>query len=72
MAYCKYCEERIGENETIHNCRKKGLLNVREDDSFIVSTLIGVATDSAILGTVLGGSVLGATLGDVLDGDLFD
>jgi hypothetical protein len=43
---------------------------VDEDDSFIVSTIIGVATDSALLGGLLGGSLLGGILGDSLDGDL--
>lgn len=72
MSYCKYCEEYIASSATTHNCRKVGLLNVDEDDSFIVSTVIGVVTDSALLGGLLGGSLLGGVFGDLLDGDLFD
>ena len=72
MAYCKHCREYVSSSETTHNCRKVGLLNVDEDDSFLVSTLIGMATDSAILGGLLGGDIVGGILGDSLDGDLFD
>lgn len=70
--YCKHCGKQIHSWEKEHNCPKKGLLNVNEDDSFLVSTLIGLATDSALLGGLLGGSLTGGILGDVLDGDLFD
>jgi hypothetical protein len=52
--------------------KKKGLLNVHEDDSFLVSTLVGLATDSALLGGLLGGDIVGGVVGDLLDGDLFD
>lgn len=72
MPYCKHCEEYVSLSETTHNCRKVGLLNIDEDDSFIVSTIIGAITDSALLGGLLGGSFIGGTLGDSFDGDLFD
>lgn len=73
MPYCKHCERFVSSTERTHYCHtKKGLLSVDEDDSFLVSTLIGVATDSALLGGLLGGSVGGGLLGDILDGDLFD
>jgi hypothetical protein len=72
MAYCKYCEEYVSSSAKTHECRKKGLLNVNENDSFLVSALIGATTDSAILGGLLGGDVTGGFLGDILDGDLFD
>lgn len=69
--YCKHCGTKVYGNE--HNCSKKGLLNVDEDNSFLVSTIIGAATDSALIGGVLGGDIVGGILGDVLfDGDLFD
>jgi len=44
------------------------------DDSgdFLVSAVIGAATDSALLGGMLGGDMLGGVVGDLLDGDLFD
>lgn len=51
---------------------KKGLLNVDEDDSFLVSTIIGAVTDSTLLGGLLGGDYSGGLLGDLFDGDLFD
>ncbi len=66
--YCKHCSESISRNDITHNCTKKGLLNIDEDDSFLVSAIIGSVTDSALLG----GDMLGGILGDVLDGDLFD
>lgn len=72
MAYCKHCEEYISSSTTTHNCRKAGLLNVDEDDSFLVSALIGAATDSSLLGGILGGDIVGGVIGDILDGDLFD
>lgn len=72
MPYCKHCNEYVSSNATTHNCRKVGLLNADEDDSFIVSTIIGAATDSALLGGLLGGDIIGGILGDSLDGDLFD
>ncbi len=67
--YCKHCEEYVSSSETTHNCRKRGLLNVDEDDSFLVSAIIGAATDSTIMGGLLGGDILGAALGDLLGGD---
>lgn len=71
--YCKYCEKRVSSDATTHYCsKKKGLLDIDEDDSFLVSTIIGAATDSAILGGLLGGDFTGGFLGDILDGDLFD
>lgn len=72
MPYCKHCSEYVSTYATSHNCKKKGLLQISEDNSFIVSTLIGVATDSALLGGLLGGDIVGGILGDILDGDLFD
>lgn len=72
MPYCKHCEEYVSSSETTHNCTKKGLLKVDEDDSFLTSAIIGGLTDSALLGGLLGGDLLGGILGDSLDGDLFD
>lgn len=68
--YCKHCGESV--NGSSHNCSKKGLLNVDEDNSFLVSAAIGAVTDSALLGGLLGGDIIGGVLGDILDGDLFD
>ena len=72
MPYCKHCEDYVSSTITSHNCRKRGLLNVDEDDSFLVSAIIGAATDSTIIGGLLGGDMTGGLLGDLLDGDLFD
>ena len=70
--FCKHCGEEIPLGTESHECPKKGLLNVNQDDSFLVSTVIGAVTDSAILGGLLGGDILGGVVGDLLDGDLFD
>lgn len=72
MAYCKHCNDFVSSSASTHNCRKKGLLNIDEDDSFLVSAVIGSVTDSALLGGILGGDMLGGIAGDLLDGDLFD
>lgn len=72
MPYCKHCNEYVSSSATSHRCRKVGLLDIDEDDSFLVSAVIGAVTDSTLLGGILGGSFSGGLLGDVLDGDLFD
>lgn len=70
--YCKYCGEKLNASIRTHHCSKKGLLEVDEDDSFLVSAIIGAATDSALIGGLLGGDLLGGVLGDSLDGNLMD
>ncbi len=70
--YCKHCKECLREGTEYHNCKKEGMLNLKLDDSFLISTIIGYATDSAILGGLLGGDMTGGIIGDILDGDLFD
>lgn len=65
--YCKHCGEKVYGDT--HNCRKKGLLKVDSDDSFLVSAAIGLATGSTIVGGLLGGDFLGAALGDAFEGD---
>lgn len=72
MPYCKHCNAFVSSSSSTHNCSKKGLLNVDEDDSFLVSAIIGMTTDSGIVGGLLGGDFLGGMVGDALDGDLFD
>ncbi len=72
MPYCKHCKDYVSSSASTHRCRKVGLLDIDEDDSFLVSAIIGAATDSALLGGLLGGDLLGGILGDSLDGDLFD
>jgi len=72
MPYCKHCEEYLSPSTTTHHCPKAGKLDTRDSDDFIVSAIIGAATDSALLGGLLGGSILGGILGDSLDLDLFD
>lgn len=72
MPYCKHCEEYVSSSATSHRCKKVGLLDIDEDDSFLVSAIIGAATDSSLLGGLLGGDIVGGIVGDLLDGDLFD
>ena len=45
---------------------------VSNSGDFLLSAVIGAATDSALLGGLLGGSFLGGMAGDLFDGDLFD
>lgn len=72
MKYCKHCGKKVYAGDSVHDCSKKGLLNVDEDDSFLVSALIGGITGSAIAGGLLGGDIIGGVLGDMFDGDLLD
>ena len=72
MPYCKHCNEYVSSIQETHYCQRAGILNVKEDNSFLVSAIIGAATDSALLGGLLGGNIVGGILGDSLDGDLFD
>jgi hypothetical protein len=72
MPYCKHCNEYIQDGQATHSCPKVGLLNVSEDNSFLTSAVIGMASDSALLGGLLGGDIAGGIVGDLLDGDLFD
>lgn len=72
MPYCKHCDAYVAEDQKTHECPKRGLLNVSEDNSFLISAVIGAATDSTLLGGLLGGDVVGGIVGDLLDGDLFD
>lgn len=45
---------------------------LNDTGDFLLSAVIGAATDSALLGGILGGDMLGGVVGDLLDGDLFD
>lgn len=58
--------------------RKYGDAGVREydalkregkTDAFILSALVGFATESIVLGAVVGGSLLGGVLGGILGDD---
>lgn len=66
---CKFC----GKNGE-HYCREKGRTLDPDDDSgsFLLSAVIGAATDSALIGGLIGGDLVGGIVGDMLDGDLFD
>ena len=70
--YCKYCGDKISFNDDYHECRRKGILEITPEASFLVSAAIGAVTDSALLGGLLGGDIVGGVVGDILDGDLFD
>lgn len=61
--------KKYQKHSTYHDCSKKGLLRVDEDDSFLVSAVIGAVTDSTIIGGLLGGDLLGGIIGDALGGD---
>lgn len=49
--YCKYCSEQVYGDT--HSCPKKGLLNVDEDDSFLVSAIIGGANRFCFIGRIV-------------------
>jgi len=72
---CKHCQETIQSWEDEHYCSvtNKTYSKYTDDDNFLLSAVIGYATNSAILGGLLGGDVVGGILGDVFNGgDLFD
>jgi hypothetical protein len=73
---CKHCGQ-TAETGRSHNCPQKGKISVPyqvspDDGDFLISMVIGAATDSALIGGGLGGSFTGGIIGDLLDGDLFD
>lgn len=70
--YCKHCGDYLPASIRTHRCKTAGLLKVDQDDSFLISAAIGLATDSALLGGLLGGDIAGGVVGDILDGDLMD
>ena len=64
-------------NNIMDTCRKCGEEKFDcecDDDSgdFLLSAVVGAATDSAIIGGLVGGDIIGGMLGDGLDGDLMD
>jgi hypothetical protein len=73
MNRCKYCKKPVYGSNTEHFCNVKGrVLSSSNDDDFLISMVIGAATDSSLLGGLLGGDMLGGIVGDALDGDLWD
>jgi hypothetical protein len=69
---CKHCEQTIYGSS--HTCPQTGRTYSEDSDNgdFLLSAIIGYATDSAILGGLLGGDFGGGMLGDMFDGDLMD
>jgi hypothetical protein len=69
---CKHCRQTIYGSS--HYCPKtRNTYSEDSDDSdFLLSVVIGYATDSAFLGGLLGGDMSGGILGDMFDGDLMD
>lgn len=72
-SYCSYCNRnvRVGDSCTNSHCTHKRI----EDDSgdFLISSLVGYATNSAIIGGLVGGDITGGIVGDFFNGgDLFD
>jgi hypothetical protein len=68
---CKHCRRDVSIPHHCSVARK----TIRESDEgdFVLSAIIGAATDSAILGALFGGDLIGGVVGDLLgDGDLFD
>ena len=71
MKTCKHCNKDF---DSDHYCHAAGRTIDHDDDGdFLLSAVIGYATNSAILGGVLGGDFVGGIVGDILDGgSLFD
>lgn len=70
--YCKHCHKQLSQYTKEHYCDKAGQLN-NDTDNFLVSSLIGYATNSAIVGGIIGGDIVGGIVGDILNGGgLFD
>ena len=71
---CKHCRETINSWEDEHYCTVTGRTYTEDGDNgdFLLSAIVGYATDSAILGGLVGGDMLGGMLGDMFDGDLMD
>jgi hypothetical protein len=69
---CKYCSERVTGKR--HACTVTDKVYNVEDssDDFLISAVIGAATNSALLGGLLGGDMLGGLLGDFLNGKSID
>lgn len=67
---CKHCDKTIKGSHYCHVAERD--IDYDDDNSFIISAIIGAATDSALLGGLLGGDLLGGIAGDLMDGDLFD
>jgi len=70
---CKHCGQTIYSSS--HHCPQTGKTYSEDSDNgdFLLSAIIGYATDSALLGGLLGGDLGGGMLGDVLNGgSLFD
>ncbi len=69
---CKTCKAEVLPGTT-HTCSQDNNRTFSyDDDCFLMSMIIGAATDSALLGGLLGGDIVGGIVGDMLDGDLFD
>lgn len=67
---CTHCRRQV---TLPHQC-PSAQRTITEDDSgsFLLSAVVGYATDSAVLGGLVGGDMLGGIVGDMMDGDLFD
>lgn len=72
MKTCKHCNKDFSSD---HYCHAAGRTIDYDDDDgdFLLSAVVGYATNSAILGGLIGGSFAGGIVGDILDGgSLFD
>lgn len=70
--YCKHCKQEVF--GSTHSCAvaRRDFDAENDGSSFLISAIIGAATDSAIIGGLIGGDFVGGAIGDMLDGDLFD
>lgn len=67
MPTCKFCKKQV---DGSHYCSSKGrVVDEVSDSDFILSALIGYATNSTVLGGMIGGDIVGSLIGDLLNDD---
>ena len=71
MHTCKHCNQRFGDS---HYCEvERRTITSDDDGDFLLSAVVGYATNSAIIGGLVGGDMMGGIVGDIINGgDLFD
>jgi hypothetical protein len=61
---CKYCGTKVTGR---HSCPEYGrVIEFDDDDSFLLSAVVGFATDSTLTGALVGGDLMGAAIGEMI------
>lgn len=65
MKTCKHCNKEVSGE---HYCEiAQRTIPEDSDGDFLLSAIIGYATNSAIIGAVVGGDIAGGIIGDILN-----